>query len=55
MRQIRRIIYYYASDDEDKIIQDALDKAKETPSGKVRNGDVLKMVLLSWTRDGGKI
>ena len=55
MIEDKKMIYYYSSDEEEQEIKSALEGARETPSGKVRGGDVLRMILLSWARNGGKI
>ena len=51
----KRMLYYYASDQDDIEIQEALYEARETPSGKVRGGDILRAILLNWARNGKKI
>ena len=55
MTDDKKTIYYYADEAEDQEIKSALEGARETPSGKVRGGDVLRMILLTWARNGGKI
>jgi hypothetical protein len=55
MPETKRITYYYASDQDDAEIQNAIYDARNTPSGRVRGGDVIRVVLLNWAREGGKI
>ena len=47
--------YYVNTKDEANEIKAALDKAREQEHGKIRQGDALRMVLLQWARNGGKI
>jgi hypothetical protein len=55
MPEMKRVTYYYASDQDDDEIQNAIYDARDTPSGRVRGGDVVRVVLLNWAREGGKI
>lgn len=50
-----KTIYYYGSAEEIEKIQSAIEKARDTGSGKVRSGDVLRRILLNWIKEGGKI
>jgi hypothetical protein len=49
------LIYLYCSPDEFTEIKSALSNARIQPSGKIRIGDVSRLVMLNWARDGGKI
>jgi hypothetical protein len=47
--------YYVYSKEEADEIKEAIDKAREQDNGKIRQGDALRMILLNWARNGGKI
>jgi hypothetical protein len=54
-KDVKRLLHLYSTEAEQKEIEQAIDKAQLTESGKVRQGDVVRKVMLNWARNGGKI
>ena len=50
----QQIIHPHCTDAELEEIKKALHDRRDTPTGRIRPGDVLRNVLLSWARGGLK-
>ena len=51
MEETKRLLHLYSTDDEWKEINEGLDRERLTESGKIRSGDLVRMILLNFVRD----
>lgn len=47
-------LHAYCTDEEWKIISDAMEKAQKLPTGKIRQGDIVCTILIKWANSQNK-
>ena len=51
MEETKRLLHLYSTDKEWKEINDGLEQRRITENGKIRSGDLVRMILLNFVRD----